>query len=190
MSYAALELNYIAIILAVAFVVSIAGLFWWMFRVPSFVPQQAATARRSVAALKSILVPVIQSMASERAVELACRLGEAQRAELILLYVVEVPLTLPLTASMPDQEESGHDALETAKAIVARHNLPVSVRMIPERYAWDGILRVAAEENVDAIVMSLGVKRRRTGDEIGRTTQQVLRNAPCEVIVDKAPIPV
>jgi nucleotide-binding universal stress UspA family protein len=133
---------------------------------------------------------VIQSMASERAVELACRLGEAQRAELMLLYVVEVPLTLPLTASMPDQEESGHDALETAKAIVARHNLPVSVRMIPERYAWDGILRVAAEENVDAIVMSLGVKRRRTGDEIGRTTQQVLRNAPCEVIVDKAPIPV
>jgi nucleotide-binding universal stress UspA family protein len=165
------------------------SLFFWMFRVPPATPLPVVTARRSVAAIHRILVPTVEAMASERAVELACRLGEAQKAEIILVYVVEVPLTLSLDTAMPDQETKGREALNTAEFIVKQHGLPVHSRMMHQRYAADGIIQLAKEEEVDAIVIGVGLKRRATPGSIGRTTSEVMRRAPCEVIIDQAPIP-
>ncbi len=177
-------LNPIGIALAVVFIVAMGLLFFWMFRVPPPVPLEVAAVRRSVAAMQRILVPVSGRLASERAVELACRLGEAQKAEIILVYVIEVPFTLSLNTPMPAEEARGQEALRTARFIVEQHGLPVRTRLIPHRYAWDGILRLSREERADAIVMSVG--RGGPGDEVlGRTTQEVVRRAECEVILDR-----
>lgn len=177
-------LNPLGIVLAAVFTLSMALLFWWMFRVPPQVPHEVAAVRRSVAALQRILVPVSGKVTSERAVELACRLGVAQKAEIVLAYVIEVPFTLSLTTPLPAEETKGQEALRTAQFIVEQHGLPVKTRIVPHRYAWDGILRLAREEQTDAIVMSVG--RARPGDEVlGRTSQEVARRAECEVILDK-----
>src|SRR5579884_1406413 len=50
---------------------------------------------RSVGALRRIIVPVDPNVGSGRAVELACRLGEAQQAEIILAHALTVPRALP-----------------------------------------------------------------------------------------------
>lgn len=184
-----IELSPLGILLAMVFLGSMAALFTWMFSVPPPMPRLAVTARRSVTTLRRILVPVVEAVASERAVELASRLGEAQKAAIILANVVEVPLTMPLSAPMPEEEARGREALEVAKTIVARHGLPVSTRVIRERYAADGILRIAREEAVNVIVMGLGVKKRLPPTDIGRTVMEVLHRAQCEVVVDKAPLP-
>ncbi len=177
-------LHPLGIALAAVFVLSMGLLFWWMFRVPPQVPHEVATVRRSVAALQHILVPVSGRVTSERAVELACRLGAPQKAEIVLVYVIEVPFTLALTTPVPAEEAKGQEALRTARFIVEQHGLPVKTRIVPHRYAWDGILRLAQQEQVDAIVMSVG--RNRTGGEVlGRTSQEVVRRAECEVILDK-----
>lgn len=177
-------LNPIGIALAVVFVAAMGLLFFWMFRVPPPGPLEVVAVRRSVAAMQRILVPVSDRLASERAVELACRLGEAQKAESVLAYVIEVPFTLSLNTPMPAEEVQGQGALRTARFIVEQHGLPVRTRLIPHRYAWDGILRLSHEEQVDAIVMSVG----RGGPEdesLGRTTQEIVRRAECEVILDR-----
>ncbi len=174
----------IGIALAVLFVLSMGLLFFWMFRVPPPVPREVAAVRRSVAAMERILVPVSGRLASERAVELACRLGEKQRAEIVLAYVIEVPFTLSLNTPMPAAEAKGQEALRTARFIVEQHGLPVRTRIVPHRYAWDGILRLSHEEQVDAIVMSVG-RGGPGGDALGRTTQEVVRRAECEVILDR-----
>ena len=183
-------LHPIGIILALVFVGSMAGLFTWMFRVPPVVPQRVVQVRQSVSALDRILVPIVGAMASERAVELACRLGQSQKAEIILAHVIEVPFSLDLNAPLADMENRAREALETARFIVMQHGLPVRSRMLRNRLAADGILQVAREEDVDAIVVGLGFKRRPGPEQIGRTTAEIIRRAPCEVIIAKAPIPV
>lgn len=177
--------NPIGVLLAIVFVVSMGLLFYWMFRVPPAVPHEVAVVRRSVAAMQRILVPVSGQIASERAVELACRLGAAQKAEIVLIYVIEVPFTLSLGAPVPAEEARGQEALRTAQFIVEQHGLPVRTTLIPHRYAWGGILRLAREEMVDVIVMSVGTRRAGLTEGLGRTAQEVLKRAECEVILDK-----
>ena len=65
--------------------------------------------------------------------------------------------------------------------------LPVRTKMLPHRYAWSGILRVAEEETVDAIVMAAGAGRARPAEAMSRTAEEVMRRAGCEVIVSKVP---
>ncbi len=178
-------LHPLGIALALVFAVSMALLFWWMFRVPPQVPHEVAAVRRSVAALQRILVPVSGRTASERAVELACRLGEAQKAEIVLAYIIEVPFTLSLNTPVPQEEAKGKEALRTARFIVEQHGLLARTHIVPHRYAWDGILRLTQQEQADAIVMGVGAGG--PAAEIGHTTQEVLRRARCEVILDKLP---
>lgn len=177
----------LGILVAIIFVSSLVLLFYWMFRVPPALPREIAAVRRSVAAVQRIMVPVSGNIASERAVELACRLGEPQKAEIILAYVIEVPFTLSLGSAVPSEESSGEAALRTARFIVEQHGLPVRTKMLPHRYAWSGILRVAEEEMVDAIVMAAGAGRARPAEGMSRTVQEVMRRAGCEVIVSKVP---
>lgn len=178
-------LHPLGIALALAFVASMGLLFFWMFRVPRPVPREVAAVRRSVGALQRIVVPVSGRTVSERAVELACRLGEAQKAEIILTYVIEVPFTLALGSPVPSEEAKGEQALRTARFIVEQHGLPVKTRMIPHRYAWAGILHVSQEEQADAIVMAAGAGHPGPQEVLGRTAVEVVRRATCEVIVDK-----
>jgi nucleotide-binding universal stress UspA family protein len=179
--------NPIGILLAIVFVVSMGFLFFWMFRVPRAVPREVAAVRRSVAAMQRILVPVSGKIASGRAVELACRLGTAQKSEIVLAYIIEVPFTLSLGTPVPAEEARGQEALRTAQFIVEQHGLPVRTKIVPHRYAWGGILHLVKEETADAIVMSVGAGRPGQAEGVGRTTQEVLRRAECEVIVDKMP---
>lgn len=179
-------LHPVGVAIALTFLGVMISLFRWMFRVPPHLPQAVAKARQSVSALRRILVPTFQTSGSGRAVELACRLGATQKAEIILAYVVEVPFTLNLNVPMPEAEARGQETLRTAQFIVEQHGLPVKTKLIPHRYSWGGILHLAQEESVDAIVMP--VESGRPGTEgMGRTTSEVLRRAACEVILDKAP---
>lgn len=173
--------------LALLFIILMVSLFRWMFNVPPQLPYAVVKARQSVSALHRILVPTTAQLASERAVELACRLGETQKAEIILAYVVEVPFTLPLHAAMSNEQTRGQAALRTAQFIVEQHGLPARTRLIPDRYTWGGILQLAKSERVDAIVMNVGAERPGLTDGIGRTTQEILKRAECEVILDRAP---
>jgi nucleotide-binding universal stress UspA family protein len=180
-------LNPIGIGLATLFLILMISLFRWMFRVPPQVPWAVVKARQSVSALHRILVPTTEDGASERVVELACRLGAAQKAEIILGYVVEVPFTLSLNTPMPDEEAKGQEALSRAQFIVEQHGLPVKTQLIPHRYRWGGILHLAQEEMADAIIMGVGSGRPGVTEGMSRTVQEVLKRAECEVILDKAP---
>jgi nucleotide-binding universal stress UspA family protein len=180
-------LHPIGIGLAILFAFLMVNLFRWMFKVPPQLPYAAVKARQSVSALHRILVPTTEDVASESAVELACRLGEAQKAGIVLAYVVEVPFTLSLNTPIPVEEHKGQEALRTARFIVEQHGLPVKTKVIPHRSAWGGILHLAEEEVVDVIVMSVSRRRPGTSEGLGHTAQEVLRRAKCEVILAKMP---
>src|SRR5512136_263851 len=107
-----LQMTFLGGLLASVFAVSMGVLLWWMLHVPRAIPQAAAKARRAVGAIKRVLVPTSGTVYSERGIELACRLGEEQKAEIYLINVIEVPRTLPMEAPMPEAESRAQEILK------------------------------------------------------------------------------
>jgi nucleotide-binding universal stress UspA family protein len=106
-----------------------------MLRVPRAVSAEIARAVRSVGAVRTILVPILEAYYSERAVELASRLGQVQKATILVGYVVEVPRTLPLGVPLPQVEQAAADALARAKQIVEMHALEAQTEVVRAREA-------------------------------------------------------
>ncbi len=183
------QLSPLGILLGFVFVSAVGSLFVWMFHVPPLIPLPVVKVHRSIASVRKILVPIVEAIPSERAVELACRMGHDQGAELVLAHVIVVPYTLALNTPMPDREQTAREALELGGLIAQRYNCHSTKRIVRHRSAADGILQVARGEAVDAIVLGVGSKTRVPG-EWGRTSIEVLRRANCEVIVDRVPIAV
>ena len=183
-----IQTNLLGIFLGVFFVACLSALFLWMFRLPPALPLPVVKVHRSLQAVRKILVPIVEAIPSERAVEIAWRLGHEQKAELVLAHVIVVPYTLSLHAAMPEREKIASETLEFGDLIAERLGCHVRTRIVRHRHVVDGVLQIARDEKVDAIVLGVGVKRRLPG-EWSQIAEEILRRAPCEVIVDKVLIP-
>lgn len=176
-------------LLAVVFAVLMAGLMLWMFRVPAPVTIEVAHARRSVSGISRILVPTQGTEHDDRATELACRLGQEQKSQIILIYVVEVPLTLSLGAPMPAEEKRADESIRRGAEIVKAHALEAITRVERGRDAGQSILRVARDLDADLVVVGMDPERSHFANPLGRTIETLLRRGSFEVIVDKHPAP-
>jgi nucleotide-binding universal stress UspA family protein len=170
------ELNPLGIFLAAVFMSSMGLLFFWMFRVPPALPLPAAKVHRSV-----------EAITSQRAVELACRLGNGKKADLVLVHIIFVPHMLPLDAPIPEREKKAQEARTLGCTVAQRYGNHARTRIVRHRNAAEGILRLADEEKVDAIVLGVGIKSRVPG-EWGKTGEEILRRANCEVLIDQVPM--
>ncbi|MGQ9523531.1 MAG: universal stress protein [Armatimonadota bacterium] len=177
----------LGVFIALLFTGLMGSLLWWMLHPPPVIPLAVAHARRSVGALRSILVPTVGASHSDRGVELACRLGAEQKADVHLVYVIEVPRTLPLGAPLPEAEAQASRALEQAAEIVRMRGLNPVLHIERAREAAEGIIRAARDHQADVIVLGMRPDIGPTEALLGRTTDALLRRAPCEVIVDKVP---
>ena len=180
-----IHMSFLGAVFAFAFSASMGTLLWWMLHVPRAIPLAAAKARRAVGAIKKILVPTSGTLCSERGIELACRLGEEQKAEVYLINVIEVPRTLPMGVPMPEAESRAQEILKEGESIVSLRGLPVKAEVRRGRVAGEEIIRAAKDWDADLIVMGVRSEIRMTQEILGRTSNLVFRRAPCEVIVDK-----
>ena len=180
-----LHITFLGALLAVVFILSMGTLLWWMLHVPKAIPLAAAKARRAIGAIKKILVPTSGTLYSERGIELACRLGEDQKAEIYLINVLEVPRTLPLEAPMPEAEAKAVDIIKEGETIITLRGLQAKGEVRRGRIAGEEIIRAAKDWEADLIVMGIRTNIRMAQEILGRTSDLVLRRAPCEVIVDK-----
>ena len=142
------------------------------------------SSEQSVGELQRIAVAVDDDIASGRAVELACRLGEAQKAEIVLVHVIEVPYAVPLDQPSAEAMRRGERALELGRAIVDRHRLASSKsRLVMGRSIAGALVRTAAEEEADLIVVSDSGGGDR-GTDSSPVVSEVLRRAPGKVLVN------
>jgi pimeloyl-ACP methyl ester carboxylesterase/nucleotide-binding universal stress UspA family protein len=150
-------------------------------------PELSATvesSEQSFGELQRIAVAIDDDVVSGRAVELACRLGEGQRAEIILIHVIEVPYARPLDQPADDAKERGERALELGKAIVERHRLAsCRSRLVMGRSVASSIVRTAEEESADLIVVSTSEDGLH-GMSSSPVVAEVLRRAPGRVLVN------
>ena len=151
------------------------------------VPQAAESAREAMGAVRNILVPTAGTEYSERGVELACRMGADQRAMIHLVYVIVVPRSLPMGTPMPDAETQARNALARAESIVKSHGMKCEVAVKRARAAGEGIIHHAKALHPDVLVVGMRPHYGPGESLLGRTTDTLLKEAPCEVIVDKMP---
>jgi nucleotide-binding universal stress UspA family protein len=181
------QVTFLGVVIALVFAFSMGGLLWWMLHPPAQIKSAVAKARRSVGAIKIILVPTSGAPYSERGIELACRLGIEQKAQIVLTYVIEVPRTLPLNAPMEEAEKMANEALTRGKEIVELHDLIPALQLERAREAGEGIIKVAKDKEADLIILGMRSNLKGTSTIWGRTTDILLRKSPCEVIIDKLP---
>ncbi len=105
-----------------------------------------------------------------------------------VLYVVEVPLQLPLDAVSGDEERQALDAFARAGKIARRYDVKINRRTQRARQAGPTIVQYARDNNVDLLMMGDVPKSNRRGTRYARSVEYVFENAPCEVIIDRPPM--
>jgi basic amino acid/polyamine antiporter, APA family len=174
------------------------------------VPERALTKQVPEVEFSNILVPVFGTKFDDDIVATAGRLAAAEREEsgdgesrLDVVYVIEVPLTLPLDAKLPkEREEQARRALQRAREVGEEYeDVQVTTDVIRARKVGAGILEAARRGNVEAIVIggepptkirggaTIGGIGAAKPAEIGAATEYVLKKAPCRVLLTAPPEP-
>jgi APA family basic amino acid/polyamine antiporter len=175
------------------------------------VTERALTKQVPEIEFSNILVPVFGTKFDDDIVATAGRLAAADAngdtkegiSRLDLVYVIEVPLTLPLDAKLPkEREEQARRALERAREVGEEYeDVEVSTDVIRARKVGAGILEAARRGNAEAIVIGgepptkirgggvLGGIGAAKPAEIGAATEYVLKKAPCRVLLTAPPEP-
>ena len=113
---------------------------------------------------------------------LACQLAREKESSLDALYVIEVPMNLPLNARLVKERAKGQAVLERAVAIAAQFKVKVNPILVTARQAGRAIVETARERRSEVIVIGSSRKRRIADRRFGRTVDYVLDNAPTEVL--------
>jgi nucleotide-binding universal stress UspA family protein len=178
----------LGVLIALLFVIILGGTLFWMLRLPSPMAQEVARAVFSVHASRCIIVPILDLFYTERAVELACRMGKQQNASIVLAYIVEVPRLMTLDSPLPaDIGERSQQALKHAQAIVERHGLRCMTTTLRAREANEGIGQIVQLYKGDIVVLGVQAAESHLPSIFTRTADALMRRPPCEVLIDSVP---
>jgi APA family basic amino acid/polyamine antiporter len=167
------------------------------------VPAEALHKDVEVAEYGEILVPVFGTKLDDDIVGTAGRLADAadepgeERPKLEVIYVVDLPLTVPLDSPPPrERMDVANRALERALEVGHEYEtVDVNISVVRARTVGAGIVNAARDRGVDVIVMGGEPPTRILGGavlggvggarpaEIGPVTEYVLKKAPCRVLV-------
>jgi basic amino acid/polyamine antiporter, APA family len=171
------------------------------------VPEEALHKAAEEAEYETILVPVFGTELDDDIVSTAGRLADAAdepgevRPRLELIYVMDMPLTVPLDAVPPKerQEEADHALARAAEVGSEYETVDVDTAVVKARSVGAGIVEEARRRGVELIVMGGEPPTRVRGGavlggvggsrppEIGSVTEYVLRKAPCRVLLTAPP---
>ncbi len=134
-----------------------------------------------------ILVPVAGTFSSEREFELLGLLRRERDMEIRLLHVIEVPMTLPLEASLAGQEKEAEEIIRHAERLTALQGLEIFSEIKKGRVASEEIIRCAKDWGANIILMSVRPRTGLLSILFGHTSERVRHEAPGEVLLGEYP---
>ena len=132
---------------------------------------------------RSLLVPMKLGDIGEEMVATAVALAKERGAAVEALYVIRVPLSLPLDGELAEEEERAAESLAEARLLGEEHGVEVRAEAVKARSIGHAIVEEARAREVDLIVLGSSPRWRRQSLFFSPTVDYVLRNAPCEVLV-------
>lgn len=135
----------------------------------------------------AVLVPIGGTGEDTRLLRYVEKIARKRHANVTIIYVVEVPQTMPLDAELPQDVQHGEDVLQTAQAFMEQNLEPksslVSTELLQARAAGAAIVDEASLRNVNMIIMGAHLSRKHGKLTVGETVDYVLKHATCEVLV-------
>lgn len=138
---------------------------------------------------KRILVPVSGSKASEEAIKIACLLAKKSKGNIEAVYVIQVRRALPLEAQIEPEIRKGEETLDRASALADEEDYAADTEILQAREIGPAIVEEAVNKKADLIVMGLSYKKRFGEFSLGNVVPQVMRDAPCHVLLFREPAP-
>jgi nucleotide-binding universal stress UspA family protein len=133
--------------------------------------------------LRTVIVVFSSEIQSEHMMALAARLARGEDSQLLAIYIIEVPFSLPTTAVMEEEDRAALDALASAEAIGKRSGIDVRTEVVHHRETAQAVLDVAKRERADLIIMGSYREGKYTGAPLGRDIEQIAANAKCDVLI-------
>ncbi len=185
MMHTALQITTAGAIAAALTVVSVIATLWWMLHPPKTRADIVArTAEKELSErLGTIIVVFSSDIRSEHMMVLAARVARGQNSELLGIYVVEVPFTLPTNAIMEEEDRQGLDILASVEAIAKRRGVEVRTEIVHQRQIAQAVLSIAKRERASLILMGSYREGKYTGAPLGRDIEQIAAEAKCNVLI-------
>ena len=173
------------VLVALGVLIAISSTLYWMLPPPSTMAERAAReAQRDVQDLiGSVIVVYSEEIHSEHMMALAVRLAQRERAELLVAYIIEVPLTLPPDAIMEKEQRIALDVLATAEAIARQKSIEIRTEIVGARQVSQGVLDLARRYDAHLIVLGAYHEGKYAGAPLGRAIEMIAANAPCDVLI-------
>jgi nucleotide-binding universal stress UspA family protein len=163
----------------------VAATLWWMLHPPASQLQKLAAEAESELErmVGSIIVVFSPEINSDHMMALAVKLARGERSELLAIYVVEVPYTLPPDAEMPEEERSALDSLGAADTIANTYSVTLHTEIIKARSTKQAVLDVAKREKANLIILGSYREGKYSGAPLGRTIEEIAADAKCDVLI-------
>ena len=164
---------------------AVGATLWWMLHPPSsYVQRMAARAESELQQMVGSLIVVFSAeIDSAHMMALAVKLARGERSELLALYVIEVPYTLPPDAEMEVEERAALDALGAAEQIANTNNVTIRTETIKTRSTTQAVLDVAKRTKADLIILGSFREGKYSGAPLGRTIEEIAADAKCDVLI-------
>lgn len=175
----------VGLVIALVIVALIGLTINWMLHPPRAQAEIAAKAAEQAleAMVGSVLVVFSEEIHSEHMMVLAARLARRERAELLAVYVVEIPMILPQNAPTPEEDRHGFEELATAEAIAQHNGVSLRTELIHARHVGSAVLELAKREQANLIVMGSYREGKYTGAPFGRAIDAIASGAQCDVLI-------
>lgn len=132
---------------------------------------------------ENILVPTRGGEETET-VQVACELARLYRAEITAVNVIEVPFSISIYTPLYDKMKDAELSMKRAEAIARDIGVHIDLQVIRSRSTAKAIVALAKEGKYDLIVIGSTMPEKNAFfKNISNVTEEVVKNAPCKVIV-------
>jgi nucleotide-binding universal stress UspA family protein len=132
-------------------------------------------------AVHQILLPFTGTEVSRRALDAALRLARAENATLMPAYLAQVPKSLPLDCSIPNEARRAMPMLEAIEQRARAQGVAVDARIERGRSYRHALERLLGRETFDRVVVPASASGATgfSGDDL----VWILQKAPTEVLI-------
>jgi nucleotide-binding universal stress UspA family protein len=135
-----------------------------------------------------ITVIVEENGLTQELVRLACLMAKRARCGVRLLHVIEVPRTLPLSATLTATSELADRIMAQAQAEASETGCAAHAAVVQARDAATAIVEEVREQPCALLLIGLVPGHHSGPDPLGKLVPYILAHAPCRVwLLQEAP---
>jgi len=136
-----------------------------------------------------IVVPVRGDLCDKDALRAACRLAQPSKADILVITVLEVARSLPLSASLGDELGRAEEMLAEMELVAAKLGTKVQTTVLQAREAGPAVVDEARRWGADLMVVGLELKPRFGEFSLDRAASDLLSHAQCRLILIRQAMP-